>query len=776
MARRAPTAMPEPDYATACQWWSDLRDIWTPVGWKNHLFRYDVFWNGMIHAQPDKNRRTESWAGQGVQVIFQCMPTHETAELARHGYEPLVQDDNGMTRQSWLDDAAPVLRSQWYTAATAPQQDVFAHLFGGGDMRTGIEPLFAWVRLSIGDRCEALPQPRMIRFVIRLGTPHVTTSMTARANVIFHDDRRRYPRALLAETDHDGADRGLRLLEPDGTVRLGVAPGRTGRVLHAGPTDDDPAYVLNVDIAHRRGAHADLLLPMLPAPRATFEAEWQLGYDAALRQARRCWSRIPRTAARVRTPEPAVQEVIKHSLRMCEVVAEKNPADGQYSMLTGSYTYANLWATPHAMGCAMLLDALGYHEQVERYMAIFRDQQGTVVPPGDCFKLHPGYLSSPKSLTSIDWLSDHGALLYIIANHALVTDDAAFIGRWTDPLVKACQFIADARAITGHGGVEGVMPPAVATDNKTQIQGVWVDGWNHLGLVTAVRLLKRLGHPRAAEFDRQARDYRQAFQQALRKVAAAYPAWTDRRGRVQPFVPPALGRPSDHELRHAFHLDTGPMFAVFGRLMSARDPLMKAAVAWFREGPPRRFYRYDGNCWQLPSLQHEISSCEPIYSWNVFHSHELGDRWRFAEGMYSLLAGMVSRQTFVSCETRGGITGIAIGAALPIYMMRLAMVDDQVRPGELHVLRMMPLAWLRPGDAVSFERMPTEFGPFTVQTRLSRDGQTLAVTSAPRFHHRPRRVVLHVPPIAGLRKIAVNDIPVHVGSKRYVGIEELVSR
>jgi len=756
MARSAKTATHEPNYETACGWWSDIRDIWTPVGWKNHLFRYDVFWNGMILAQPKKNRRTEAWAGQGVQVVFQCLPTHTAADLVRHGDEPLVKDDNGMTRQSWVEGAAPVLRSQWYAAAASPQQDVFAHVLGGEDVQTGIEPLFAWVRLSIGDQCEALPQVGMIRFVVRIFAPHISTSMTARANVIFDDNRSKYPRTLAADAEHYSTTGGLRLVEPDGTVRLAVAPGQACRVLYAGLTEDDPAHVLNIDIDNRKGRHADLLLPMLPTPREPFDAELKLGYDAALRQANRYWSRTPRTAARVQTPEPAVQEVIKHSLRLSEIVAEKNPADGQYSMLTGSFTYANLWATPHAMGCAMLLDALGYHEQVDRYMEIFRDQQGTVVPPGDCFTLHPGYLSSPKSLTSVDWLSDHGALLYIIANHALVTADGDFIRRWTDPLVKACQFIADARRITGHGGVEGVMPPAVATDNMTKIQGVWVDGWNHLGLVTAVRLLKRLGHPLAAEFDAQARDYRQVFQEALAKAAARYPTWTDRRGRKQPFVPPVLSQASDYELRHAFHLDTGPMFAVFGRLMPANHPLMKAAIAWFREGPPRWFYRYNGNCWQLPSLQHEISSCEPIYSWNVFHSHELGDRLRYAEGLYSLLAGMVSRQTFVSCETRGGITGIAIGASLPIYMIRLAMVDDQIKPGELHLLRMMPLAWLKPGEQTAFEKMPTEFGPVTIKTKRSGDGKTLRVGFDPKFHVEPKRIVLHIPPADGLMRITVN--------------------
>ena len=59
-------AAAEPDYRLATAWWGELPRKWTPVGWKNHLFRYNVLFNGAIAAQPDLNRRTTPWAGQGM--------------------------------------------------------------------------------------------------------------------------------------------------------------------------------------------------------------------------------------------------------------------------------------------------------------------------------------------------------------------------------------------------------------------------------------------------------------------------------------------------------------------------------------------------------------------------------------------------------------------------------------------------------------------------------------------------------------------------------------
>src|SRR5689334_14990851 len=60
-----PQLIQEPNYALASGWWTDLWNIWTPVGWKDHLYRFNVLWNGTILAKPDMNRRS---GGQGLQL------------------------------------------------------------------------------------------------------------------------------------------------------------------------------------------------------------------------------------------------------------------------------------------------------------------------------------------------------------------------------------------------------------------------------------------------------------------------------------------------------------------------------------------------------------------------------------------------------------------------------------------------------------------------------------------------------------------------------------
>lgn len=743
----------EPDFQQACGWWEDLTNIWTPVGWKDHLVQFSVFWDGMILAEPCLNRRSQQWKNQGAQISFipKCNPTD-----ASRGYTYLRQDDRSVN-QGWNNTAAPVLWTEWNQDGVLLRQEVFAHIPGGGDVKSGDEPLFAWIRLSVRDLCPSLPIEETHGFNIFIDKGHISGTMSMRNNIAFKHHEALYPGKLMADCSPYSKPQGLRLCEEDGRIRLGIAPHQAADgSFFEPPTEKNQTNRLYVKIPARKGARIDLLLPMIPMTRDIFDAEMTLGYDGALREANRYWKEITTCRTRFEVPESAINEVIKHSVRFSNVLTEKNPATGRYCKINGSWAYANLWTTPMAMDLVMMMDLLGHHATVERYLDVFREEQGTVVPPGDAYELHPGYLSTPALYKSIDWLSDHGAVLYTLCMHALLSGDRAFTERFTECIVKACEWIQQARQKTGHDGYAGVLPPAVATDAKTKIQAVWSIGWNYLGLTKAVKVLKQIGHPRAAEFEREAVDYKQAFLKGFRDKCRRMPTWKDARGRRHRFVPTALVGDNKAENRHGFYLDTGALFLVFAGLMDAREPLMKDTCLWFRAGPQWKHHRRDSNCWQVPVLDHEMSSCEPTYSWNVFHPWQLGDRQKFLEGMYSLFAGSVSRKTFVSCETRGGITGNVFSAPLAIYMARLAVIDDQLRNDELHLLRLMPLAWLRPGARAVFEQMPTEFGPVSLTTQINRRGDILDICFTPKWRGAAPKVILHLPPLAGLKGVRVN--------------------
>jgi len=269
-------------------------------------------------------------------------------------------------------------------------------------------------------------------------------------------------------------------------------------------------------------------------------------------------------------------------------------------------------------------------------------------------------------------------------------------------------------------------------------------------------MLKLMKHQRAGEFEEEAQHYKEDFVEAFREKVKGMHTWMDAKGREHPFVPSALSGDNKEGSRHPFYGDCGSQFLVFAGLMSAEDPAMESVLAWFREGPAHQSYNRDADWNQVPVLDHEMSSSEPCYSWNMFHNLELGDRIRFMEGMYSLFAGSLSQQTRISCETRGGITGTVFSASMAIYLARLSVLDDESHDNELHLLRLVPLAWLQKDKELIMENMPTIYGPVTLRGKLSEDGSALNLEYKADFRVEPSRVVLHQPPLEGLREIYLN--------------------
>jgi hypothetical protein len=755
----------EANYKTACEWWPEYPNKWTPIGWRDHMQVFSVLWNGSIVANPaiTPAERWGDWKDE-PKMHLHIMPGHTdkppTEWTVNAGSRRV---DDGMVLQGWKPGGSPVLWSDWAAEGVSIRAEVFGHLEGGGKVKTGREHLFAWVRLRVNDMVKTLPLPRETGVHLFLESLCMYNMMSYR-NTIVYPGYHPYAQKLKAEQGDDPTA-GSIITQEDGRLRLAVAPSPLcreitlfqpepkGKKVGLGETPI-PCHRLFVKMPLKKNAYVDVLLPLRPCERETFERELALGYDGALRETKRFWRQELKTATRFVTPESEVNEVIQHTPRFSLNQTETNPATGKVCKVCGCWTYHDLWTTPMALDLSMLMDPLGHHGGVRPYLAIFKEEQGTVVPPGKSYKLHRGYYSTPAAYKSVDWLADNGAVLWCIARHALLTGDAAFAREFVESMLKSCEWIKENRARTDHEGYRGVLPPAVATDKMTEIQAAWSAGWNHLGLCMAVKVLEWLEHPRAAEFAAEANSFREDYVKALRHKCKSTPTWKDAQGQTRRFIPTALMGDEPDESIHAFYLDGGPLFHVFSGLLPASDPLMQDSLAWFREGPQHRLYRRDSNCWQVPVLDHEMSSCEPCYSWNVFHSWQLGDRERYLEGMYSQFAGCHSQQTGIACETRGGISGTVFTAAT--YLARLAVVDDALKDGELHLLRLAPLAWLKPGDVGVYEKMPTIYGPVTVRTKVSKNGATLDVTYEANFRITPKKVILHIPPMPELKTVKVN--------------------
>ncbi len=753
-----PPAGTEPNIGIAKQWWPEMSNKWTVVGWKDHILRFNVLHNGTIinHA---------SWMGRlraphpdpNCMFYFRPATTPGDFYALPAGVGPIKEDRQVV--QGWKDSETPVLWSEWQYRGQLIRQEVFAHTPGGQELKRGNEPLFAWVRLYVHYTADGVPVPDNTGMGIQINYPSFNLSMTRAWTLAWLQEGSKYRRELSADLPGYDRQKGFRVLEPDGRVLIGVPPGQNCEVAlrPKSPTENDS--LLHIGWQGKTVKHVDVLIPMMPMDRDIFDRELALGREAAFREAEAYWKSKPETAATFRVPEDYVNQLIRRTVQSSVVTSERDPETGTYTMLTGGMGYGvGTWATPVSLTMAGTYLPMGRFDVVERYLQGVKKSQGAVVPPGDGFRQHPGYLSLPANVQVVPWLPDHGSLLWLISQHVLLSGDKAYADEWTPVILKACEWIRYARRIE-HKGLPGVMPAAGASDDESRVQSVWTDAWIYKGLVTAVKALKATGHPRAAEFEQEAKEYKAAFQKAFRAKLEQMPTWKGPDGKERRLPPTQLTKEQDWQLRHLFYLDTGPLTLVFGGLLDAGDPVMKDSLLWFREGPPARMARFEHDLEHMPFLYHEVSSWEICYSWNIFHSWQLNDRNRFLEGMYSMLAGGYSQQTFSACEERGGM--LATTNWIPAVLhLRNAVIDDEIREDELHLLRICPLAWLRTDSQAQFVNMPTCYGPVTLKASLKDGGKTLQVFLSAKLRSNPHRIVLHIPPVPGLSKVVVNGKPV----------------
>lgn len=765
----------EPNAEIARLWWPEQRNVWTPIGWKNHYFRFNVLYNGDVIVDPNASwlsprKNAVPFVGKDFLVAIRPSATGAPPPLPKERIS-VSKIDGGVGIQGWNEaHETPVLYTDYpLQEGLVIRKEIFAHVKGGKEAVSSIDPIFAWIRLSV-IHVDELRHPERFPVCIQLSKnyydhyDHFEHAVAVDINPL----AAAYPQALVSSAYEKEGNSGIQITEPDGNIRLlGVSPSSHQFVFsHV----QKGVYVVRTDLEAKVGDYVDVLLPMLAVSPAEADEELGLGYEAALAESDRFWSYRPSTAATIRVPEKHINKVIQQSLKFAEIIAEKDYKTNEYTALSGSWGYDNLWTTPTSMVSHMFLDLLGYHEVVARYLELFRKNQGTVKPPGPAYDLHPGYYSTPKNLTAIDWLTDHGAVLHQVCTHALLTADQAFISKWIESVIKACEFIKDMSSKTNHDGVHGLLPPAVATDEEIPMQALWNLVWNYKGLTSAVQLLKKIGHPSAESFSDFAAGFKRLFVQTYTSLAERGQYWTDAEGkkRHKPPTVMSLEAPPHHIFSDAFYLDTGPMALVWAGLMDADDPIMSDTVAFFRNGPNERLMGMTPHALWRPYLIHEMSTCEPCYSWNMIHSWQLNDRQHFFEGMYSLYMGALSQNTYISCEHRHGIQGNLFATPLAFYLSRLAVIDDQLTSNELHLLRLCPLAWISTNEETVFEQMPTRFGKVGISFRKTENQENLIVKLTVQFNEQPRRILLHVPPVPGLKKVILNGRtygvkePIHV--------------
>jgi len=762
----------------ALEWFPHQRNCFRHLGWKDHAFEFLIYWNGDLGcptASPpgmpwQKLKRLEQYDGHDLQIAsFICLDGLPIF----YGIYPAVPaspnyDDN-TKRQHLMDGWRPVVVTRHlvmmqffgsperHTFATTVEvrQTTFAHALGGRELGKSDDPMFAWTRYEVVRR-DVVPGPpaETVCIGLQFSRGSMFPKMNTYDNAHFQRPAARYIHPLKWQD-------GCLTHGDDGLVRMGLASEAIKSEFRSELEQphiqtQSPHDFLTVEFPCAVGAHLDVIVPFLAVEPEDFESEKELGFDKALAQTLDFWDGEMARGAEYCLPEPLAHNTLRAAPWQTLTIAERHPQLNISALVLGAFGYDGVWSVGSSMACVYNLDQLGFHEDAERYLGLYLAPKEPVSPPGKFYVEMEGFLTAPKPYEAIAWVADHGAVLWAVATHDLLTADNAFWEKWEPRVLQALEWIAAQRGVQGHDGHHGIIPPGQATDDDVDGQFVWNDAWIYKGLKTATEALARRKHPQAARWQAEANAYHKAFNKALSAAVESRGTWTDYRGRAVPFVPTELtGNLKQQGIdQHAFYLDTGPLVLPWSGLLDASDPLVDATLQWLAEGPSATRHLAESHSGQNPALIHEISSCEPVFSWNIFSRFLRHERSEFIEGMMSLLAGGQEPSVLSNVEHRHGMFGLVCNVVMA--HLRNAYVFEDVEHNTLHLFRMVPREHLKAGDRVSWRRLPTCFGPMDLELEVGHGGRPVKAEITLPGRQAPAQVIVHPLPIEGGESPVIN--------------------
>lgn len=457
-----------------------------------------------------------------------------------------------------------------------------------------------------------------------------------------------------------------------------------------------------VDLPAGASRHLIVKLPSPALPDEDVATLTAIDYAQAREATLKFWSDYVSRGARFEVPERVVNDLFRASLWHALRLPRRHGTSGRD--LTIDLPYSNFaysqtgtpWPVNHAVYVDyMLYDLRGYHAiSAEELEAQFRNNQEA-----------DGHVNGYAN-----WLVYTPAMLYAVAQNYLLSGDGTAFTRLLPASLKAMDWcLARIQAASrGDGVAQGLVRGPL---NDGTGDGIWAFNQAYLfaGLDLFGRALERHGHPRAAEARNAALAMREAVLRGFGAASLRSPIVQLRDGTWSPYVPAEAlmaGR-----LLHEWYptdVDTGATHLLRLKALPARGGL---ADALLHDHEDNLYYKG----WGMAQ--------EPIYNQQATAYLLRDDPQAVVRAFYSYLASAFSHSVLEPVEHRWGHGEYfgppsTDGAWFELYRNMLVHErDDEV----LVLAQAAPRAWLRDGQRIVLERVPTHYGPLsaTWQSRAS---------------------------------------------------------
>ncbi|MEW6510970.1 MAG: hypothetical protein AB1428_08445 [Bacteroidota bacterium] len=430
---------------------------------------------------------------------------------------------------------------------------------------------------------------------------------------------------------------------------------------------------------------------------------------AARRHAEKYWkeqSVIP--FGSISVPDPGIQYLLDASTRNLYQISEW--VDDQFQFQPGPSVYRGLWIHDqawHVSAALYLGDTAAARRSIETMMQ-FQRPDGKVV------------LSEPFPMQR-----ETPLLIFAIVRYAEFAGDRRWLAEHWGKIVNGVSWIRSARNSTlsdPSSSFYGLFPPGFADGGLGGIEAEYgTTYWGVIGLHAAARAAGLLDE----------RDSSRSWDALAGEIMASFRRAAARDTRIDAagnrYLPMKVGDTASTLLPQQANwgiLDAQGL----GHLFPYDDPTVKGTLAMLdaasKEGLPHSVGWLKNGIWSFfgallgisHAWQRNLERAQDILYAYANHASPLGT-WVEEQ----LPRGEGTRTT--------GDASNATASSLYIKLLRRLLVIE--RRDTLEILAGMPAEWCRPGARLSLKNAGTQFGPLTLDLRVTPDGRKAEISIAP---------------------------------------------
>jgi hypothetical protein len=288
-------------------------------------------------------------------------------------------------------------------------------------------------------------------------------------------------------------------------------------------------------VSYRSALSADAPRRVLEAliPYASLSSQLEvtklrsIDFGVSLEAVRDYWRTRVEAGARIRTPEPMVNDFYRAHVSHLLINTEREVGvSDRYMAKVGTFHYG-VYSNE---SCMMVsdLDRRGYHERAAQALEAWIHYQGTVGLPGD-FSSKEGQFYGAGGYEHGGYNQHHGWVLWCLGEHWLYTRDRVWIARVAPAIVKACEWIVRERTRTIEDAdrnpiraiERGLLPPGRLEDIGDWRSWLSTNVMTWWGMRNAAAALADAGMADGARLLEESEAYRhdllEAFGEAMRR-------------------------------------------------------------------------------------------------------------------------------------------------------------------------------------------------------------------------------------------------------------------